>query len=104
LEEKLGEIFATLERFNIKVNLVQTSEVNMSLSIDRTRRMDELVDALRAGGFCVKYNEGMELLTIRGYTPHEIALYNRPDDRSVYLAQRTRKVLRLVRKDARRNL
>jgi aspartate kinase len=96
LEEKLGDIFRALEKYNVKVNLVQTSAVNMSISIDRTRHMEELMDELRAGGFYVKYNEGMELLTIRGFTEEELDRYDRTSD-DIYLSQRTRRVLRLVR-------
>jgi aspartate kinase len=97
LEEKLADIFAAFGKYNIKVNLVQTSAVNMSVSIDRTRHLDELVEELRSGGFFVKYNEGMELLTIRGFTESELDRYDRaPDD--IYLSQRTRRVLRLVRR------
>ncbi len=97
LEDKLGSIFAILEEYNIKVNLVQTSAVNMSLSIDKTRRLDEVIAALESDGFFVKYNEGMELLTIRGYTTPYLERYSRVE--GVYLAQRTRKILRLVRKE-----
>jgi aspartate kinase len=98
LEEKLGDIFAILERFNTKVNLVQTSAVSMSLSIDRTRRLGELVRELESHGFFVTHDEGMELLTLRGYTTAYLERYSRhaPD---VFLAQRTRKILRLVRKE-----
>ena len=98
LEEKLGDIFAILERYNIKVNLVQTSAVNMSLSIDKTRRLDEVIKALEANEFFVKYNDGMELLTIRGYTVPYLEKYSRSDE-SIYLAQRTRKIVRIVRKE-----
>ena len=97
LEEKLGDIFAILEQFNTKVNLVQTSAISMSLSIDRTRRLDELVAALEGHGFFVTYDDGMELLTIRGYTDPYLERYSRVD--GIFLAQRTRKILRLVRKE-----
>ena len=97
LEEKLGDIFAVLERFNTKVNLVQTSAISMSLSIDRTRRLDELVRALEGHGFFVTYDEGMEMLTIRGYTEPYLERYSRVP--GIHLAQRTRKILRLVRKE-----
>jgi aspartate kinase len=97
LEEKLGNIFTILEKFNTKVNLVQTSAVSMSLSIDRTRRLGELVRELESHGFFVTHDDDMELLTIRGYTTAYLERYSRhaPD---VFLAQRTRKILRLVRK------
>ncbi len=94
----MGDIFAILERYNIKVNLVQTSAVNMSLSIDKTRRLSEVIEALEAKEFFVKYNDGMELLTIRGYTVPYLEKYSRNDD-SIYLAQRTRKIVRIVRRE-----
>jgi aspartate kinase len=97
LEEKLGDIFAILEKFNTKVNLVQTSAISMSLSIDRTRRLGELVAALEGHGFFVTFDEGMELLTIRGYTDPYLERYSRVP--GIFLAQRTRKILRLVRKE-----
>lgn len=97
LEEKLGMIFAILEEYNIKANLVQTSAVNMSLCVDKSRRLEELVRALEENGFYVKYNDGMELLTIRGYTTPYLEKYSRVD--GIYLAQRTRKIVRLVRKE-----
>ncbi len=97
LEEKLGDIFAILEQFNTKVNLVQTSAISMSLSIDKTRRLDELVAALEGHGFFVTYDEGMEMLTIRGYTDPYLERYSRVP--GIHLAQRTRKILRLVRKE-----
>ncbi|MDR2912495.1 MAG: aspartate kinase [Alistipes sp.] len=97
LEERLGDIFPILERFNTKVNLVQTSAINMSLSIDRTRRLDELVRELESRGFFVTRDEGLELLTIRGYTQPYLERYSRVP--GIFLAQRTRKILRLMRKE-----
>ncbi|MDR2893888.1 MAG: aspartate kinase, partial [Alistipes sp.] len=93
----LGEIFSVLERFNTAVNLVQTSAIVMSLSIDRTRRLDALVRELEERGFFVTLDEGMELLTIRGYTLPYLERYSRVP--GIFLAQRTRKILRLMRKE-----
>ncbi len=95
LEDRLEDIFGVLSRYNVKVNLVQTSAVNMSLSIDRTRRVDELVRSLEESGFFVTCDWGMELLTIRGYTREYFERYS--NGPGVYLAQRTRKIMRLVR-------
>jgi aspartate kinase len=97
LEEKLGDIFSILAEYNTKVNLVQTSAISMNLSIDHTRRLDELVAALEEDGFFVTLDDGMELLTIRGYTEPYLEKYSRVP--GIYLAQRTRKILRLVRKE-----
>jgi hypothetical protein len=69
----------------------------MSLSIDKTRRLRDLVQELEQRGFFVTIDEEMELLTIRGYTEPYLERYSRVP--GIFLAQRTRKILRLVRKE-----
>ncbi len=97
LEERLAQIFTMLEEFNIKTNLIQTSAVSMTLAVDHSRYLDEVVASFHAKGFHVAYNDGMELLTIRGYRTPQLEKYSRNDN--VYLAQRTRRIVRIVRKE-----
>ncbi len=97
LEERFAEIFALLEKYNAKVNLIQSSAVDLSISMDRSRYLDEIVGILNRNDYRASYNTGMELLTIRGYTPAQLAEYGDAPD--VYLCQRTRKTLRVVRKN-----
>lgn len=96
LEERFAEIFATLDEFMIKVNLIQSSAVNLDLCMDKTRHLDELVERLKTEGYSTAYNTDMELLTIRGYTPLQQELYG--DSPDAYLTQRTRRTLQVVRK------
>lgn len=96
LEDRFAAIFAMLEEYGVKVNLIQSSAVNLSLCIDRARRLAELEQALAQDGYRVVYNERMELLTIRGYTPELYDRYAAAPD--VYLVQKTRRTLRVVRK------
>ena len=96
LEERMAEVFAILERHRAKVHLVQNSAISMALCIDASRYMQEIVDDLHAGGFSVKYNTDMELLTIRGYTHEQLAQFVENED--VYMSQRSRKVLRILRR------
>lgn len=98
LEERFAQIFAMLAEYNIKVNLVQNSAVSLSLCMDASRYLDDVAAKLKSEGFNVLYNTGMELLTIRGYTPRELELY--AEDDSVYLSQRTRRNIRIVRRKA----
>lgn len=98
LEDRLGAIFSTLERYNIKPNLVQSSAVNLSLSVDRTRHLPEVEEELRREGYRVVYNDQMEMLTVRGYTPELLTQYGEGD--GVFLSQRTRSTLRVVRRTA----
>ncbi len=98
LEERLAKIFILLESYNIKTNLIQTSAVSMSLCIDDSRHLSQAVDELSAEGFVVECASGMELLTIRGYDKQQLEQYSRDND-VVFLSQRTRKLVRIVRRE-----
>ena len=96
LEERFAGIFALLNEYMVKVNLIQSSAVNLDLCIDRTRHLDELVARLSEEGYFTKYNTDMELLTVRNYTPQQVASFGSSPE--VYLMQRTRRTLQVVRK------
>lgn len=96
LEERMAEIFQLLEARRAKVHLVQSSAVSMSLCIDASRYMDEIVEDFHRAGYNVSYNTDMELLTVRGYT-HE-QLQELVESEGVYLSQRSRRVLRILRR------
>lgn len=96
LEERLAQIFTLLEEHQAKVNLIQNSAVDLSICIDSTRYLDDIVAALNEQEFRASYNTGMELLTVRGYTPEQVAAFSEGPD--VYLMQRTRRTLRIVRR------
>ncbi len=96
LEERMAEIFKILESYRAKVHLVQNSAISMALCIDSTRYLDEIVEEFHKAGFTVKYNSDMELLTIRGYHKEHLVQYAEAED--VYMTQRSRKVLRIIRK------
>ena len=76
--------------------MVRSSEVNLGGSVDVSSRLHEAVDGLKAQGFRVAYNDEMELLTIRGYSQELYDRYGFGDD--VFLTQKTRRTLRIVRK------
>ena len=96
LEEKFAKIFALLERYRLKVNLIHNSAVNLSLCIDKSWHIDEAVAALRKSGFDVMRAEDMELLTIRGYTEELWRKYARGP--KVFIKQSTHATVRIVRK------
>jgi aspartate kinase len=96
LEERLAEIFELLASHGVRANLIQSSAVNLSLCVDASRRLGEVVGKLTAEGFRVVYNEGLELLTVRGYTPELLEKYASGTD--ILLMQKTRRTLRVVRR------
>ena len=96
LEERFAQIFALLDEYMVKVNLIQSSAVNLDLCMDRTRHLEELTERLRQEGYYTRYNTDMELITIRNYTPQQLAALEGAQD--VYLVQRTRRTLQAVRR------
>lgn len=98
LEEKFAKIFALLEKYRVKVNLIHNSAVNLSLCVDQSWHISEAVAALRKGGFDVMKAENMELLTIRGYTNDLWQKYAKGP--RVFIKQSTQATVRIVRKKA----
>ena len=70
--------------------------MNLSICMDSSRYLDEIIEELNAGGYRASYNTDMELLTIRGYNAGLVQKYGEAE--GVYLTQRTRRTLRVVRK------
>jgi aspartate kinase len=97
VEENLGDIFQKLAAHQVKINLMQNSALSFSILFDRskTNPMD-LVEQF-SGQYHVKYNEGLELVTIRHY---DQATINRVTvDKTILLEQRTRQTIRMVMKN-----
>lgn len=97
LEERLPDIFTVFGQYRQKINLIQSSAVNLSVCVDESRHLERVVEDLQAD-FRVVYNRGMELLTIRGYTPAIYESYTA--ENGVYLVQKTRRIARIVRHGA----
>ncbi|MBO5618419.1 MAG: aspartate kinase [Paludibacteraceae bacterium] len=93
LEESLHEIFDIIHNHRLKVSLIQSSAVTISVCVDNTRFVADAIDALRAH-FNVTYNENLSLLTIRGTTPE--ILQRARDGKQILLSQTTRRTARLV--------
>lgn len=93
LEESLSEIFDIIHRHRLKVSLIQSSAVTISVCVDNTRFVPEAMSELKQH-FNVSYNDHLSLLTIRG-TTKEI-LEQAKDGRTIMLSQTTRRTARLV--------
>ena len=96
LEESLSEIFDIIQRHRLKVSLIQSSAVTISVCVDNTRFVPAAIEALREH-FNVSYNDHLSLLTIRGTTPE--ILENAKAGRTIMLSQTTRRTARLVVKE-----
>ena len=93
LEESLSDIFEIINRHLLKVSLIQSSAVTISVCVDNTRFVPEAIAELQKH-FNVTYNENLSLLTIRGTTPE--ILEKAKDGKTIMLSQTTRRTARLV--------
>ena len=96
LEESLSEIFDIIHQHRLKVSLIQSSAVSISVCVDNTRFVADAIEALNAH-FKVSYNDHLSLLTIRGTTPE--ILEQAKAGRTIMLSQTTRRTARLVVKE-----
>ena len=97
LEESLSEIFDIIHQHRLKVSLIQSSAVSISVCVDNTRFVADAIEALNEH-FKVSYNDHLSLLTIRGTTPE--ILEQAKAGRTIMLSQTTRRTARLVVKEA----
>jgi len=93
-EDSISDFYRLLSTTRIKVDLVQQSAMNFSVALERPENgFDDFIAQLKER-FIVRYNEGLELLTIRYYTDDVITSMTK--DRVVYVSQRTRTAARFL--------
>ena len=95
LEEKFPIIFATLERFRIKTNLIHNTAVELGLCVEESWHLEEVATALQEEGFNTEIIEKVELLTIRHYNDELLNKYVECDD--FIISQLTPDTVRYVR-------
>ncbi len=71
IEENLSAIFSLFHTHKVKVNTMLNSAISFSVSVDDSDKIDALIKDL-SGTFKVKYNKGLELVTIRYYNQNTI--------------------------------
>jgi aspartate kinase len=92
--ENLSMIFNLFIRHGIKVNMVEASAISIDVCIDDDRpRVESLLNDLKAE-FAASYNDNVEMLSIRHYTPEAIERIT--NGREILLEQRTRNSVRFV--------
>lgn len=96
LEESLSKAFAVMNKHRLKVSLIQSSAISISVCVDNTRYLTGALDEL-SNDFKVNYNENLELLTIRGINKEIIA--QTTSDRNILLSQKTRRTARFLMKE-----
>ena len=93
-EDNLQVIFGLLNDLGIRVNLMQNTALSFSICVDNNPQRTSLLIKRLGAMFRVRYNEGLQLITIRHYTQQVIdsIVAGRP----VLLEQRSRLTEQLV--------
>jgi len=96
VEHNLRDIFNAFHEHRVKINLMQNSAISFSACAGGDQvRIDALIDELSAD-FAVKYNSGVELLTIRHYDQETIDRLTK--GKEILVIQRSRQTARIVMK------
>lgn len=95
-EKHLYFVYEHLQRLKLRVNMLQTSAISISLVIDsQLFKLEQLVPAMKEK-FEVRYNEGLELVTILNPDPNSITQVR--EGMEVFIEQTTRTSFQIVRK------
>lgn len=93
-EDNLQTIFAVLARHNVRVNMMQNSALSFSFCIDNNEILLEAIRESLSTSFRLRYNTGLQLITIRYYNQQII------DEivagRNILLQQRSRNTAQLL--------
>jgi aspartate kinase len=92
--DNLSRIFHSFISHGIRVNLVEASAVSIDVCVDDERpKVDSLILDLKEE-YSAVYNENIEMLSIRHYTPEARELIIK--GREILIEQRTRSTVRFV--------
>jgi aspartate kinase len=93
-EKQLAELFAALASLHARINLMQNSALNFSVLIDRDKMEVESLQQTLGANYHIRYNENVELVTIRHYNDEILAQMSAGKTKLV--SQLTRTTARLV--------
>lgn len=96
-EQNLRDIFHELSRLRIKINLMENTALSFSICADwDERKIPELIKSLE-DEFMVKYNRGLELVTIRYYDQKTIDRVT--VNKEILLEEKSRHTVQMVMRD-----
>ena len=96
VEENLSQIFDILAKHHVKANVMQNSAISFTICVDGDRLSSSDVLSELQKNYTLRYNEDVELVTIRHYNPAAIRHIVR--EREVLMEQKTRNTIHLVLK------
>lgn len=97
VEENLSGIFDKLAQRGVKINLMQNSALSFSFACDQEKINADEIYNLFHNDYTVKYNENLELVTIRHFNQETIDRVM--ENKEMLLEQKTRQTIRILMKD-----
>ena len=97
VEENLSTLFKGLSACSAKINLMQNSALSFSILLDELKINKEKILEYFKKEYTIKYNEGLELITIRHYDEHIISKMTK--GKVILVEQKTRETARFVVKN-----
>ena len=96
MEDHLSHIFGLFSQFGVRIHLMQNSAISFSVCVDNNQqKLTRLIEALNSK-YLVKFNDNVELLTIRHYDNETIA--KTTQNKEILLIQKSRNSVRMVMK------
>ncbi|MFA4869919.1 MAG: aspartate kinase [Pedobacter sp.] len=97
IEENLSDIFSLFHKHKVKINTMLNSAISFSISFDYdAKKLDQLMTDL-SKDYKVKYNTGVELVTIRYYNQETIDRVT--VNKNILLEVKSRNTCQIVMKD-----
>jgi aspartate kinase len=94
VEENLSDIFETLSKSGIKINMMQNSALSFSFAVDQNKiNIDDVLTLFKVK-YEVKFNANLELITIRHYD--EATITKMIHNKTVLIEQKTRQTVRFL--------
>lgn len=94
VEENLSQIFNLFARQHVKVNVMQNSAISFSICVDADHLSGTEVLTSLKENYTLRYNENVELITIRHYNSAAISRVTK--GRKILLEQKTRSTVHMV--------
>ena len=92
-EDKLHNIFGLFTEHRCGINLMQNSAISFSVCVDNNPRLEKLIRDLQ-DEFSVKYNDGLQLITIRHYD--QATIEKLTAGKEILLEQRSRITVQMI--------
>jgi aspartate kinase len=93
-ESHIHQVYTEIEKLKLRVNLLQTSAISISIVIDKQLfKMEKLIAAL-AKDFDIRYNESLQLITVKNHNSK--ITEELMSDKEVLLEQVTRTTFQIV--------